>query len=48
MTILKSTSISFYSVENNIIEQNFIVFTLSESNFVILSPWIILLNNLII
>lgn len=47
MTILKSTSISFYSVEN-IIEQNFIVFTLSESNFVILSPWIILLNNLII
>lgn len=47
MTILKSISISFYSVEN-IIEQNFIVFTLSESNFVILSPWIILLNNLII
>lgn len=48
MTILKSTNINFYSVENNIIEQNFIVSILSESNFVILSPWIILLNNLII
>lgn len=46
MTILKSTSINFYSVENNIIEQNLIVSILS--NFVILSPWIILLNNLII